>query len=231
MSAEGSKSLQINDTVFCNQGVYIVPADKLKYIGDRKSELLVMEIHHTNLHAKCLVVSSKGVNPYPIGYAIIIPVSVLLEGDIQCGHADNSFQSGGHLEGVKNGKKVQLDTASQGGMSVGSKHTEGGIKGSVGTEQKPIEFEGEEIILTAPVSSNPETYEFEGKKMTGREIASKINQDNGGVSFAEGGQPSCRCKQKSYQFGGQAVSDSHIINYINFMNKPVHERILHLSKQ
>jgi hypothetical protein len=180
----------------------------------------------------CKIIRSAGYNADPIGAEIPKPIPNLKTGYLlQDMKFDNgSYKSGGQLEGEKDGKKVVLDNASQGGMSVGSKHTEGGIKGVVGSQQQPIEFEGEEIILTAPVSSNPDTYEFEGKKLTGREIASQINQDNGGVSFAEGGQPNCRCKHKEYKFGGSTMNDRDIINYINFMNKPINERIQHLNK-
>lgn len=52
----------------------------------------------------------------------------------------------------------------------------------------PIKYEGGEIILTRGAVSNPKQYEFNGKMMTTREIASEINQNGGGVAFAEGGK-------------------------------------------
>jgi hypothetical protein len=148
-------------------------------------------------YAKVEVLSCAGVNPFPVGTRIEKPIPNLLKGhqfDHQVQDGILKLKSGGHLEGYSGNKKVALDTADKGGMSVGSRHSEGGIKGSVGTTERPIEFEGKEIILTAPVADNPKRYDFEGSQLTGKEIASKINQDNGGVSFERGGIP-CACSK------------------------------------
>lgn len=225
-------SIKPGDIIFYEEDVFVKKDNRHTHAGSRITIGQVQGPGGLPGELSLKVIKSAGFNAEPKGVIVSKPLSTLMRGwqllDI---NFNDEYKSGGHLEGTKDGQPVQLDNASKGGMSVGSKHTEGGIKGAVGTEGKPIEFEGEEIILTAPVASNNETYEFEGKKMTGREIASKINVDNGGVSFAEGGEAgSCRCKHKEYKFGGQTYTDKDIINYINFMNKGVSERILLLKK-
>jgi hypothetical protein len=127
-----------------------------------------------------------------------------------------TFKSGGHIEGMQNGKAVRMQSADKGGIGQGASHADGGIKGEVGTDGKPIEFEGNEIILTAPVASDTSTYDFEGQQMTPRQIASKLNTDNGGVAFADGGEiKSCRCRGRMYNYGGETISDYQVVERIN----------------
>lgn len=223
-------SVKVGDTILYEEDVFVKKNDKFVFRGVRLAIVSVLKANPDGSFL-CKIVKSAGANADPLGAEIAKPVRNLLKGYV-IPNDENNLKKGGHLEGMENGEKVILTDASKGGMGVGAKHTEDGIKGVVGTEKKPIEFEGEEIILTAPVSSNPDKYEFEGEQLTGREIASRINVANGGVAFAEGGQAnSCRItRKKMYKFGGQAVTDADIINYINFMNKSVEERILALKK-
>ena len=60
---------------------------------------------------------------------------------------------------------------------------------------KPIVYSGGEVILTRGAVSNPKKYDFNGKQMTTREIASAINVEGGGVSFDNGGETDCGCKE------------------------------------
>lgn len=223
-------SVSAGDKIYYEEDVFVKKNDKFVFKGKRLAIVSVLKMNPDGSFL-CKIMKSAGYNADPIGAEIAKPLKNLLKGYSVPGD-EETLKKGGHLEGVENGKKVALADASKGGMGVGAKHTEGGIKGSVGTENKPIEFEGEEIILTAPVSSNNEKYDFEGEQLTGREIASRINVANGGVAFADGGQAnSCRCtSKKMYKFGGQTVTDKDIINYINFMNKSVEDRILALKK-
>ncbi len=227
------KQVQIGDIIYFEEDVFIKNNNKFAFLGKRCTICKVMAQYGSG-KVLCKIIKSAGANAEPAGLEIEKPIGNLLSGTY---FTDTNFnkenlQAGGHLEGEQNGKKVIMDDASKGGMSVGSKHTDGGIQGTVGSHDKPIEFEGEEIILTAPVASNPKTYDIEGELLTGRQIASKINQDNGGVAIMEdGGQAgSCRCSGKMYKFGGTAISDSDIIKYINFMNQSVQDRILSLKK-
>lgn len=195
-----------------------------KYAGTRKIIAEVMGFSQTKGSVKIKVLASEGINkPFtgsvierPTGNVLYAPVLTREDVPVFRREREPVYKSGGHLEGVdKNGKKVELDSAKSGGMSVGSKHTEGGIKGSVGAENRPIEFEGEEIILTAPVASDDTVYDFQGKKMTARQIASDLNVKNGGVSFADGGVTACKCSGKTYDFGGKTMSDKQIIEMLN----------------
>ncbi len=222
---ERKREVKVGDIIYIEEDVFIKIAGRIRIAGRRVS---IIEVVRAGIpgFAVCRVIKSVGVNADAKNAIIERPVANLLFGyclnHLKGSEFDNEvLKKGGHLEGVNNGKKVQLTDAKKGGMSVGAKHTEDGIKGVVGTEERPIEFEGEEIILTAPVSNNPEKYEFEGKQMTGKEIASKINEDNGGVSFAKGGQPTCRCSNKQYNFGGTVMNDRYIIEHLNSINPQV----------
>jgi hypothetical protein len=190
------KNVENGSCILFEDAVFIMQGGKPVYSGQRQ---IVGRIVSGGMpgYAKVEVLSCAGVNPFPVGSKIEKPIANLLRGydfDHQVQNGTLKLKSGGHLEGFSGSKKVTLDSADKGGMSVGARHSEGGIKGSVGTEGRPIEFEGKEIILTAPVADNPKTYEFEGKQLSGKEIASKINQDNGGVSFEKGGIP-CACSK------------------------------------
>jgi len=57
----------------------------------------------------------------------------------------------------------------------------------------PIEYRGGEVILTRGAVSNPKKYDFNGAKMTTREIASAINVSGGGVAFSQGGNTNKDC--------------------------------------
>lgn len=168
------------------------------------------------------VIASEGPNSLLKGTLIQRPAGNLINAKDCSNLTGNIFtrkeyKAGGHVEGIKNGKKIEMDNARQGGIGKGASHAGGGIQGSVGTQEHPIEFEGEEIILTAPVADDSTLYEFEGKKMTPRQIASQLNVDNGGVAFAEGGDVhSCRCSGKSYNFGGKTVTDFYIVEDIRY---------------
>lgn len=233
MNRKRVTTITAGDIIYCEEDVFIKKHNKLVFAGKR---VMVVQVIEQKVKGEliCKIMKSAGTNALPVGIKISRPSANLKRGwqltDIT--FDDEKLKSGGYLEGTQNGKKVQMADASKGGMSVGAKHTDGGIKGTVGSQEKPIEFEGEEIILTAPVASNPEKYEFEGKEMTGIEIASHINEKNGGVAIAaSGGQASkIKCCGKTFNFGGMVISDKDIFNYINFMNKPVQERILHLKK-
>ena len=87
-------------------------------------------------------------------------------------------------------------------MGVGASHAEGGIKGDVAGIKK-IEFERKEPVLIAAVSNDQTLYNYNGKKMRAIEIASEINEKNGGVAFKLGGQPGT--DQKPIYFTGQEV--------------------------
>lgn len=216
LSPDGARSLKKGDTVMIEESVFFTEGGHYKYAGDRLLQCRLAEDLNEDKYARLEVVRSEGANPLPRGAVLQRHVRAIARAIPAKGGSNGSYKSGGHLEGVANGEKIELDTAKKGGMSVGAKHTENGIKGAVGTEGRPIEFEGEEIILTAPVASDPRQYDFNGKKLTAREIASQLNVANGGVSFEKGGDvKSCMCSGKRYSFGGSTKTDRDIIKFLN----------------
>ena len=79
-------------------------------------------------------------------------------------------------------------SGSAGGVLVGKRHSEGGIKAINKSSNSPLEMEGGEVVITRNAVSDNQKREFEGQMMTNREILSKINEDGGGVAFADGGK-------------------------------------------
>ena len=106
---------------------------------------------------------------------------------------------------------------SAGGLLVGNRHSEGGIKAINKSTNTPIEMEGGEVVITRNAVSDNNKREFEGQMLTNREILSKINESGGGVSFASGGKvpSSCKCSGKSYKYGGENITDYDIVKRIN----------------
>ena len=100
---------------------------------------------------------------------------------------------------TKNGKK--------GGLLKGKSHKQGGIKAIItDSNNAPIEVEGGEVIINKISANSNKQYEFEGQKMTPKEILSKINQDGGGVPVFEKGGDMPRAKRGCpcfFKGGGQ----------------------------
>jgi hypothetical protein len=93
------------------------------------------------------------------------------------------FEKGGNIDG----DFIAHKQGNAGGFLVGKRHSEGGRTAVVGDEKKPIEMEGGEVVITRGAVNNPIKYEFDGKKMTTREILSELNYRGGGVKFMDGG--------------------------------------------
>jgi hypothetical protein len=134
------------------------------------------------------------------------------------------------IEGKKMAKGGEIDpdnksiksamthkAGSAGGLLVGNRHSEGGIKAINKSTNTPIEMEGGEVVITRNAVSDSNKREFEGQMLTNREILSKINESGGGVSFASGGKvpSSCKCSGKSYKYGGENITDYDIVKRIN----------------
>ncbi len=104
-------------------------------------------------------------------------------------------------------------SGSAGGMLVGKRHSEGGIKAINKSTGQPLEMEGGEVVITRDAVSDDTKREFEGQMMTNREILSKINESGGGVSFADGGDiEECGCTGKKFNYGGKTMTDYEIVN-------------------
>jgi hypothetical protein len=108
---------------------------------------------------------------------------------------------------------VTHKSGAAGGLLVGKRHSEGGIKVVNKSNGSPLEVEGGEVIITRPAVADETKKEFEGQMLTNREILSKINSDAGGVAFAEGGAipEHVATKGASYKYGGKTMRDYEIV--------------------
>jgi hypothetical protein len=105
-----------------------------------------------------------------------------------------------------------------GGVVVGKRHSEYDENGSgekflVESTGQVVELEGGEGVLCEESMSSDKKFNFDGKSMTGREIASYLNHKYGGVEFAKGGEVDkkidkiiankhvCGCKHQYYHGG------------------------------
>ena len=103
------------------------------------------------------------------------------------------------------------DQLKDGGVVVGKRHSESDENGSgerflVKSTGQVVELEGGEGVLNKESMTSNKTYEFQGKKMSARQIASFLNHKYGGVEFAEGGDVKSVCGCKSYYHGGELPS-------------------------
>jgi len=115
-------------------------------------------------------------------------------------------------------------SGSTGGVLVGKRHSEGGIKAINKATDQPIEMEGGEVVITRNAVSDNRKRQFQGQMLTNREILSKINESGGGVAiFEEGGSITphkCSCSGNKYEYGGEMLSDFDIYNRMNEESKP-----------
>jgi hypothetical protein len=131
----------------------------------------------------------------------------------------------------------------KGGILVGKKHTQGGIKAVVVDTGRKIEVESEEALI-ADKSANCKTctHTLDGVEMSNKEILSLLNQDGGGVAIMGGGgdihnkkshitdvdakavkvtagqvvitAPAVKSKEK-YEFDGKELTPIEILSIIN----------------
>jgi hypothetical protein len=109
------------------------------------------------------------------------------------------------------------DEFKDGGVVVGKRHSERDENGTgerflVESTGQVVELEGGEAVLSKESMQSDDKFSFNGKKMTGREIASILNHKYGGVEFEKGGSVDsvCGCNTKYYH-GGElptAIVDS-----------------------
>lgn len=126
------------------------------------------------------------------------------------------FKKGGDIDFNPDDKSIKDSvthkSGAAGGMLVGRRHSEGGIKAVNKSTGQPLEMEGGEVVITRNAVSDTEKREFEGEMLTNREILSRINESGGGVSFASGGKVSeCACSGKVFKHGGVFMTDYQII--------------------
>jgi predicted ABC-type ATPase len=128
------------------------------------------------------------------------------------------FKDGGEInpDDPKIKSAMTHKAGASGGLLIGNRHSEGGIKAVNKSTGQPLEMEGGEVVITRDAVSDDKKREFEGEMLTNREILSRINQSGGGVSFAEGGDvpDKCACMGKEYKFGGRMMRDNDIVEDI-----------------
>jgi len=125
--------------------------------------------------------------------------------------ANGMFEKGGETDFNPDGKikdKIVHASGDAGGMLVGKRHSNGGIKALNKSTGQPLEMEGGEVVITRDAVSDNKKRSFNGKMMTNRQILSAINESGGGVSFADGGQVpndlqfDCNAE---YEYGGKTM--------------------------
>lgn len=124
-----------------------------------------------------------------------------------------SFKHGGTLDlDAKSVKEYFAGGSGQtGGVLVGKRHSEGGIKAINKATGQPIEMEGGEVVITRDAVSDNTKREFEGEMLTNKEILSRINQSGGGVAIFEEGGHVCNCTGTKYNYGGKVMEDYDIL--------------------
>jgi hypothetical protein len=102
---------------------------------------------------------------------------------------NTNYEKGGQIDpdNTKTKDMITHKAGNAGGLLVGNRHSEGGIKAVNKSTNTPLEMEGGEVVITRNAVSDGEKREFEGEMLTNREILSKINEAGGGVSFEKGG--------------------------------------------
>jgi predicted ABC-type ATPase len=127
-----------------------------------------------------------------------------------------NYKEGGEIEpdDKKTKDMITHKSGSAGGMLVGKRHSEGGIKAINKSTGDPLEMEGGEVVITRNAVSDNKKHDFEGEMLTNRQILSRINESGGGVSFEEGGEiHECACKGKSFNYGGKIMTDYKIVEH------------------
>ena len=125
------------------------------------------------------------------------------------------FKHGGELDADSQEVKEYFshDSGNAGGLLVGKRHSEGGIKADVKSTGQRIEMEGGEAVITRGAVNSKKKYVYDGKEMTTREILSDLNVKGGGVAFADGGDvpEKMNCGCSSMKVGGISYTPQDFI--------------------
>jgi len=138
-------------------------------------------------------------------------------------YSNNIMEKGGEVNA--DNPKIKNDmihkSGKVGGLLVGKRHSEGGIKAVNKSNNSPLEMEGGEVVITRNAVSDDTKREFEGEMLTNRQILSKINEGGGGVSFADGGDipEHIMVSGKEYKYGGNTMKDNEIVDYCGCKHK------------
>lgn len=119
-------------------------------------------------------------------------------------------------DGAIKDKIINL-SGNNGGMLVGKRHSESGIKAINLSTGQPIEMEGGEVVITRDAVSDDKKRSFNGKMLTNRQILSSINESGGGVSFADGGDIPENLSFNSnalFEYGGETMCGKDLACYM-----------------
>jgi hypothetical protein len=206
------------DNILIHESVFSGNINNPTHMGERYIHCRAMSkggmLNSLNLE----VIKSVGANPLVVGQMITRPIAnVMTKGRkmiVEPIEKAIEFKKGGLNPDNKEVKGYFAHgSGNAGGVLVGKRHSEGGIKAINKSTGQPLEMEGGEVVITRGAVSNPKKYDFDGKEMTTREILSKLNVDGGGVSFAEGGdvpdKMNCGCKE--FKLGGQTITPQDFV--------------------
>ena len=84
-------------------------------------------------------------------------------------------------------KEVKTNNGKRGGTLKGRSHSQGGIKAVVTDNGKPVELEGEELIVNKKTATSSKKHIFDGKLKTPKQIISDLNVEEGGVPMYKSG--------------------------------------------
>jgi hypothetical protein len=195
---------------------------ELLELADKNGIDVYLEPIPRHNHIKDSSKKEKITREYLISYYEKFGFELLPNGFMVRKHKNNKMEKGGYY---KAGGEINPDDKSVkdyfshgsgnvGGVLVGKRHSEGGIKAVNKSTNQPLEMEGGEVVITRNAVSDDTKREFEGKMMTNREILSKINQSGGGVSFADGGDipETIHTSGKEYKYGGKMMKDHEIVS-------------------
>lgn len=203
------------DDILIRESVFHGNINNPKHLGERYIHAKVLEKGGMLDSLNLKVLNSVGANAIEMGSVITRPIANVMNKGRKL-VTTTKFKEGGINPDNKQVKNYFAHgSGNVGGVLVGKRHSEGGIKAiNKGTGQ-PLEMEGGEVVITRGAVSNPKKYDFNGKEMTTREILSSLNVDGGGVSFAEGGdvpdKMNCGCNEM--KLGGDTMSMQDFVNH------------------
>ncbi len=192
--------LGIGKTIVLKEEVFGGNADNPKHLGKRFIVAEIVGLGGMKGTVRIKVKESAGANPLHKNMVIERPVSNIMKRGREyeqtvAAKKDGDFKEGGELN--PDNKEVKQYFAHKsgdaGGVLVGKRHSEGGIQAVNNGTGQNLEMEGGEVVITRDAVSDTTLREFEGKKMTNREILSAINQSGGGVAFSDGGKVENDC--------------------------------------
>ena len=189
-----------------------------KYINAQLYIGMKFEMEHTKNPDVAKKIALDHLNESPFYYEYLTKMEKQLEGlDVKKHYQEvKGYAKGGEINPDNKSVKDYFahGSGNVGGVLVGKRHSEGGIKAVNKSTNQPLEMEGGEVVITRNAVSDTEKREFEGEMLTNREILSRINESGGGVSFADGGDipESINTSGKEYAYGGKMVKDHDIVS-------------------